>query len=53
MALATRITISKADPKNPCDGRPIARIAVSNQEALISASGCRYVFQWAAPAKLQ
>jgi hypothetical protein len=50
MALATRITISHADPKNHCHGRPIARIG---QGWLTSASRRRHAFPWAAPAKLQ
>jgi hypothetical protein len=52
MALATCITMSDADPKNPCSGR-FARIAFSGQEGLSSASRRRHAFPWAAPAKLQ
>ena len=50
MALATRITISDGDPKNPCHGRRFARIGLG---WLISASRRRHAFPWAAPAKLQ
>jgi len=51
--LAARNTISGADPKNPCHDRPIARIAFSGQEGLISAGRRRHAFPWAALAKLQ